>query len=229
MGSTDKHTETIEKLPKRWSYLAGLTIILASEFCLRDVFLPRNPSATQVALAILIEWLVFVFLLAFWIPHVEGNDLHSIGIGRLKWKYLWLGVLVYFVLFLISIASELVLTTVGLTGLSSLQPLLRQYSFPLLLGLFFTGTVLEEIFYRGYLIERLTSLTGKTWLAGIVSWIAFTSVHVKFFGIGPTFEAGIFAAGLVLVYLRERSVWPCMVVHGLNDAFAYLLAPLLLL
>jgi len=90
------------------------------------------------------------------------------------------------------------------------------------------GTVLEEVFYRGYLIERITSLTGKTWLAGIVSWMAFTSVHFKFFGVGPTFEAGVFAAGLVLVYLRERSVWPCIVVHGLNDAFAYLMAPLLL-
>lgn len=229
MDCMDKHTETTEKVPKKWSYLVGLTVILASEFLLRDVFLSKNPSASQVTLAVLIEWLVFVFLLAFWIPRVEGNDLHSIGIWSLKWKYLWLGVLVYFALFIISIGSEFVLTTVGLTGLSSLQPLLRQYSFPLLLSLFFTGTVLEEVFYRGYLIERITSLTGKTWLAGIISWIAFTSVHGKFFGLGPTLEAGVFAAGLVLVYLRERSIWPCMVVHGLNDAFAYLIAPLLLL
>jgi hypothetical protein len=90
----------MKKLPKKWSFLIGLTVILASEFLLRDVFLPKNPSASQVAIAILIEWLVFVFLLAFWIPRVEGNDLHSIGIGKLKWRYLRLGILAYFVLFI---------------------------------------------------------------------------------------------------------------------------------
>jgi membrane protease YdiL (CAAX protease family) len=218
----------MKKLPRKWSFLIGLTVILASEFLLRDVFLPKNPSAGQVAIAILTEWLVFVFLLAFWIPRVEGNDLRSIGIGKRKWRYLRLGILAYFVLFIISIGSEFIRTAGGLAELSSLQPLLRQYSFPLLLSLCFTGTILEEVFYRGYLIERVTSLTGKTWLAGIVSWITFTSVHFKFFGLGPTLKAGVFAAGLVLVYLRERSVWPCMVIHGLNDAFAYLIAPLLL-
>lgn len=217
-----------EEQPEKWPYLIGLAIILASEFLLRDVLLPKNPSASQLATAMLIEWLVFVFLLAVWVPRVEHSDVRSIGVGERKWRYLRLGILVYIALFLISIGSEFVLTAAGLAGLSSLQPLLKQYGFPVLLALFFTGTILEEVLYRGYLIERVTLLTGKAWLAGIVSWIAFTAVHFTFFGLGPTLEVGVLAAGLVLVYLRERSVWPCMIVHGLNNAFAYVIAPLLL-
>ena len=106
MDCIAKHTETTEKLPKKWSYLVGSIVILASEFLLRDVFLSRNFSASHVTLAILMEWVVFVFLLAFLIPRIEGNDLHSIGVDKLKWKYLWVSVLVYFVLFIISIGSE---------------------------------------------------------------------------------------------------------------------------
>ncbi len=227
INETDK-VKKKGKQPKKWSYLIGLAIILASEYLLRDAFLPLNPSASQLTTAMLIEWLVFVFLLVVWIPRVEHSDVRSIGIGEREWRYLRLGILVYMALFFISIGSEFILSAVGLAGLSSLQPLLKQYGFPVLLGLFFTGTILEEVFYRGYLIERVTLLTGKTWLAGIVSWVAFTAVHFRFFGLGPTLEVGVLVAGLVLVYLRERSVWPCMVVHGLNNAFAYLVAPLLL-
>jgi membrane protease YdiL (CAAX protease family) len=227
MDKVGKNEETSKKLSKKWLYVIGLTIVLGSEFLLRIVFLPKNPSANQVGTAVLIEWLILIFLLAVWIPRVEGNDLRSIGIGRRKWRYLWLGILVYLILFIISIGFEVVLTTVGLEGIRSLQPLLRHYNFPLLLSLFFTGTFLEEIFYRGYLIERVASLTGKTWLAGVISWIAFTFVHLTFFGLGPTLEGGIFSAGLVLVYLKERSVWPCFVVHGINDVFGYIIAPLL--
>ena len=107
--------------------------------------------------------------------------------------------------------------------------MIREHSFLILFSLFLTGTFLEEIFYRGYLIERLTSLTGKSWLAGITSWTAFTFVHLKFFGLGPTLEVGVLAAGLVIIYLKERSIWPCIVIHGINGAFSFLIAPLLML
>jgi membrane protease YdiL (CAAX protease family) len=97
-----------------------------------------------------------------------------------------------------------------------------------LFGLFLTGTILEEIFYRGYLIERLSDLLGRRWLAGFVSWLAFTLVHLKFFGLGPTIDISILSAALVLLYLKERSIWPCIVAHGINNALSYLIFPVLM-
>jgi len=230
MEGTSQNEEKVSlKLSKRWPYLIGLVVILGSEFILRDVLLPEQPSDLYIGTALAIEWLVLLMLLAYWVPKVEGNNLGSIGFGNLKWRHLWIGVLVYFIFLIVWFGNSFVLQAIGLEGMRSLQPMIREHSFPILFGLFLTGTFLEEIFYRGYLIERLTSLTGKSWLAGIMSWAAFTFVHFKFFGLGPMLDVGVLSAGLVILYLKERSIWPCIVVHGINGAFAYLISPLLML
>jgi membrane protease YdiL (CAAX protease family) len=220
--------KTIVNLPQKWLYVIGLVVILVSEFILRNVFLPEHARDIHIGIAVLVEWLVLLILLAFWIPKIEGNKFGSIGFGKFKWRYLWKGVLAYFILLVVWTGSGFALKAVGLEGLRSLQPMIKEYSLPVLFSLFLTGTFLEEIFYRGYIIERLTSLTGKSWLAGLVSWIAFTFVHLKFFGLGPTLDVSILSAGLVILYLKERSIWPCIIVHGINDVFGFLIAPLLM-
>jgi membrane protease YdiL (CAAX protease family) len=219
--------KTIGKLPKKWLYVIGLVVTLGSEVILRDVFLPEHARNIPIGIAVLVEWLILLMLLAFWIPKIEGNKLRSIGFGKFKRRYLWVGILTYLVLIIIWTGSGFALKAIELEGLRSLQPMIKEYSFLILFSLFLTGTFLEEIFYRGYLIERLTSLTGKSWLAGLISWIAFTFVHLKFFGLGPTLDVGVLSAGLVILYLKERSIWPCIIVHGINDAFGFLIFPLL--
>jgi len=222
-------SDMLSLVPKKWIYISGLITVFATDFVLRDVLLPEQSSDIHIGIALVVEWLILFALLAFWIPKVEGQSLRNIGFGKLKWRHLWMGVLTYIMLMIAWIGSYFALNAIGLEGLRSLQPMIRERSFPILFSLFLTGTFLEEIFYRGYLIERLTSLTGKRWLAGVVSWIAFTFVHLKFFGLGPTLDVGILSAGLVILYVKERSIWPCIVVHGINDAFGFLIAPLLML
>jgi len=222
-------SDSLSLVSKRRTYTIGLVIVFATDFVLRDVLLPEQPSDIHIGIALVVEWLILLALLVFWIPKVEGHSLRSIGFGKLKWRHMWMGILTYFMLLIAWIGSYFALNAIGLEGLRSLQPMIREHSFPILFSLFLTGTFLEEIFYRGYLIERLTSLTRKRWLAGFVSWIAFTFVHLKFFGLGPTLDVGILSAGLVILYLKERSIWPCILVHGINDAFGFLIAPLLML
>jgi len=210
------------------AYTIGLIIVLGSEFILRDVFLPRHARNIHIGITVLVEWLILLMLLIFWIPKIEGNKLGSIGFGKFKRRYLWIGILTYLLLLIVWAGWSFILNAIGLEGLRSLQPMIKEHNFLILFSLFLTGTFLEEIFYRGYLIERLTSLTGKNWLAGLISWVAFTFVHLKFFGLGPTLDVGVLSAGLVILYLKERSIWPCIVVHGINDAFGFLIFPLLM-
>ena len=162
--------------------MIGLIIVLGSEFVLHDVFLKYTRNI-HIEMAVLVEWLIlFLILLVFWIPKIEGSNLESIGFGKFRRKYLWEGALTYFILMVLWTGSSFALKAVGFEGLRSLQPMLKEYNPLILFGLFLTGIFLEEVFYRGYLIERLTSLTGHGWIGAIVSWLAFTFVHLRFFG-----------------------------------------------
>lgn len=216
------------RLSKKWIFAVGLIIVFGVEFVLRDFLLPANASNISVGLALVGEWVTLSFFVFLWIPKVEKKSMASVGLGKFKRRHLGWGVLVYVLVLVASSISGFVLQSVGLPSLRSLQPLIEGYGFATLFGLFLTGTFLEEVFYRGYLIERITILTRHRWAAAFVSWLLFTLVHLKFFGLGPTIDTSVISAALVLLYMKEKSIWPCIVVHGINDALAFLIFPLLI-
>lgn len=216
------------RLSRKQTFAVGLILLFGIEFLLRDVLLPANPGEVSVGLALVGEWVALSWLVFLWVPRVEKETAGSLGVGRFRRRYLVWGVLVYLLVLVASTVSGLLLGYVGLPSLRSLQPLIQGYSVFTLVGLFLTGTFLEEVFYRGYLIERMTVLTNHRWVAALVSWLLFTLVHLKFFGVGPTIDTSVISAALVLLYLKEKSVWPCVVVHGINDALAFLIFPLLM-
>lgn len=216
------------RLSRKQTFAVGLILLFGIEFLLRDVLLPANPGEVSVGLALVGEWVALSWLVFLWVPRVEKETAGSLGVGRFRRRYLVWGVLVYLLVLVASTVSGLLLAYVGLPSLRSLQPLIQGYSVFTLVGLFLTGTFLEEVFYRGYLIERMTVLTNHRWVAALVSWLLFTLVHLKFFGVGPTIDTSVISAALVLLYLKEKSVWPCVVVHGINDALAFLIFPLLM-
>ena len=216
------------KLSEKSAYAVGLIIVFAVEFVLRDFLLPENANNVSIGLALVGEWVALCFLVFLWIPKVEKKNIASIGLGSFKLRHLGWGVLVYLLMLVASSVSGVLLGSAGLPSLRSLQPMIKGYGFATLFSLFLTGTFLEEVFYRGYLIERMTILTRARWIAAFVSWLLFTLVHLKFFGLGPTIDTSVISAALVLLYLKEKSIWPCIVVHGINDALAFLIFPLLM-
>jgi membrane protease YdiL (CAAX protease family) len=205
-----------------------LIFVFGVEFVLRDFLLPENANSVSIGLALVGEWVTLSFLVFLWISKVEKKSMASIGFGKFKRRHLVWGVLVYLLVLVASSFGGFVLQYVGLPSLRSLQPLIKGYGCATLFGLFLTGTFLEEVLYRGYLIERMTVLTKHRWVAAFVSWLLFTLVHLKFFGLGPTIDTSVISAALVLLYLKEKSIWPCIVVHGINDALAFLIFPLLM-
>jgi membrane protease YdiL (CAAX protease family) len=225
-SQNEKNADT--RLSKKWTYAVGLTIVFGVEFILRDFLLPENAHNVSIGLALVGEWVTLSFLVFLWIPKIEKRNMASIGLGKFKRRHLIWGVLVYLLVLVASSLSGFVLQSVGLPSLRSLQPLIKENGFATLFGLFLTGTFLEEVFYRGYLIERVTILTKHRWAAAFMSWVLFMLVHLKFFGVGPTIDTSIISAALVMLYLKEKSIWPCIVVHGINDALAFLIFPLLI-
>jgi len=213
------------RLSPKWAAVTGLSIILTSEYLLRAAFVSKGASGLQIGVAIGIEWIVALFILLYWIPKVEHRKLNSIGFRKFPRKYIWIAIIAYLGYVLISTGLEPALKSVGLQSLRDLSPALKDYGFPLLFGLFLTGTFVEEVFYRGYIIERVTELRGRRWVGGIISWLTFTLAHLRFFGLGPTLEIGVIAAIFVALFILARSIWPAIIVHGISDIVGFLIGP----
>jgi uncharacterized protein len=77
--------------------------------------------------------------------------------------------------------------------------------------------VAEEVFMRGYLLERLSTLSGSTWIAGGLSLIPFALLHYP--GQGWAGVLVSFLAGLVLTlfYFWKRDLKANIIAHFLVD------------
>jgi membrane protease YdiL (CAAX protease family) len=86
------------------------------------------------------------------------------------------------------------------------------------------GVVAEELFYRGYAIERLQELTRSRAIAGIFSGAFFTFAHVATWGWAQLLFAGFAAIILTLLYLWRRNLWVNMITHAVVDGVGVLAA-----
>jgi len=84
----------------------------------------------------------------------------------------------------------------------------------------------EEIFYRGYAITRLYSLTGNIVLASIISIAFFILLHHVF---GPRVMLCILGWGTIvtILFIFRRSTKASFYLHLTNNAIVYVLFPLI--
>jgi membrane protease YdiL (CAAX protease family) len=84
--------------------------------------------------------------------------------------------------------------------------------------------IVEEIFYRGYAIERLESLTKSKWVAAVVPLICFTLAHFKG-GISGMAVALVLGAVLTFFYMWKRNLAANILGHFLIDFVPNVLLP----
>lgn len=82
------------------------------------------------------------------------------------------------------------------------------------------GPIAEEVFFRGYLLSRLRTKL-SVWPAILISTVVFSIFHFD-----PQLYVPIGFVGIVLgwVYLKTRSIWPAIFLHGLHNSFTIFLA-----
>jgi len=212
--------------------LVGLFVALGSPFVLTLLFGGRskglwNPSRViSIIIAIAEDWAVTLILLGivfFW----ERRILASIGVKRMTGRDVLWGVVGFVIgglsfIFTLPLVNALGLgTTLG--GIAQLA----QTPIPLRVAIVITAGITEEILFRGYPIERLTEITGSIgWGAGI-SYMAFVLLHIPFWGLGGTIQIGVWSLIVTGLYIWRRNLLACMLMHILNDAYAFILLPAL--
>jgi len=163
------------------------------------------------------EVLIFgmVGLLLFYIIPKEKLTLDSIGLHNRDWKK---SLMLAAVVFVVCIAAMLVCVEfsklVGWKfGESKSFDLLSK---PVIAFITIRAGVAEEIFMRGFLLERFTAITGKKWMAFLLSTIPFGLLHYPqgYAGILiSTVAGGLFA----LFYFWKKDLKSNIIAHFLID------------
>ena len=78
------------------------------------------------------------------------------------------------------------------------------------------GPFAEEIFFRGFILSGLTTKFGVS-VALVSSSLIFSLSHIAVSVIIPVFISGIL---LGILYIKTRSIWPCLAAHGAQNILA---------
>lgn len=206
--------------------LVGLVLVLAiPETGFRSMLFPGDAVGSQLGRTLV--WIGFGIAILLWVIGAERLPLASIGLkrptaGTLGWGLaLALALIASFM-----VCYALVLPMLGMkpdyAGASRIlaNPLWLQ------LLIFAAAGFVEEIIYRGYLIERVEWLSGSKWVAFALSVIAFTVTHMSSWAVSQLIVVAVGAVIMGLAYLWKRDLIMVMIAHGLADATGFALAAL---
>lgn len=80
--------------------------------------------------------------------------------------------------------------------------------------------IAEEFFFRGFFFTALRSWKG-IWPAAIITGIVFGGIHAGSSDVAFLFPLAFFGFALCLLYVKTGSLYPCIVVHSINNSLAF--------
>ena len=211
--------------PHRISSLVGLIFALGVGFPLTDwgesYVRAGHPWRAEV-----LWWVAVLGLLAY-VVAAERRQLGSIGFRAPRgWDIGW--GLVFGVAIFLGAGSldSLVLPALHLKiNLATYQAIIgAPVSYRI--AIVTRAAVCEEILFRGYSIERLQERSGSLWLAGLVTLVIFTLIHLSAWGAPQMIVAGYGGVLLTVLYAWRRNTWANMLAHWIGDC-GLIIAPLL--
>jgi uncharacterized protein len=170
--------------------------------------------------------LVIVALLLWLVKTQESLPLTSVGLHLERWgRSVLRGCVLALATLLVTIGLYFLLRQFGIhlgeSAGGSFHPSLWVVTLVTL-----RAGIAEELFYRGYAVERLQSLTGNTWLAGIIPLMVFAAAHYRQ-GLGGIIAAFVLGGIATLFYLKFRDLIANATGHTLADFVLNVALPLL--
>jgi uncharacterized protein len=212
-------------LPTKASHAtwAGLAIALFAMVAIRQIFVFFVPETT-FASAVLKESLIWVSAVALIVIIRRGEHLPmgSIGLGTARW---WKSVLWGFVIAIVSMVVVGGLAYLTHYGHGPGSAAFEKLPLWLITAIVFRAGIVEELFYRGYAIERLQLIGLSRFWSVAIPLVIFSLGH---WSGGAANILIAFAAGLILTgfYLWHRDLVANMIGHGLVDFVANVLPAL---
>ena len=208
--------------------LIGLGIALLGLPIVVEVW--RHVVAARTAQNIVVrELIVFalVAVLLYIVRRKERLGWDSVGLNRPKLgnTALW----VFLALLGVAVAITIALGAIHLFGLRFGSADARTFeALPLWVRvlIFVRAGIAEELFYRGYALERLQTFIRNHWVAVGLPLVIFATFHYTQ-GAGGVLIAFLTGAVMTAVYLRKRNLWVNMIAHFLVDFVPNIILPAL--
>ena len=171
-------------------------------------------------------WWLYAAAVLLWLGIVERLPMNSIGLRRPTWKSLAFAVLGAVALLLVfAIHFGVIVRVFHLDAAAAIEQqqiiLSRPYWYRVILVL--RAAVVEEILFRGYIIEKVRQLTGSGLLAIALSVLTFTWGHFTGWGLVHLIPVFMSAIILALLYVWRRELPSNMLAHFLTDGAGFLL------
>jgi membrane protease YdiL (CAAX protease family) len=215
---------------RRWDAAADIVLTLAAsgalyglEMGLQSVgLLPESGMYTGAIT--LVGTLAFVVWLVRW----RGQRLAVLGLRR---PHAWWFVPAWgLAILVVNVAAQLTLVPALASVLHLPAPDVSQYDVlrgnlglfvAAALGAMFTGGFIEEVLYRGLMVDRLARIFGGgrrgELLAAVGCGVPFGLIHFEW-GLGGIFLTAVMGAVQGLMYLvTRRNLWPLVAAHAGMD------------
>ncbi len=165
-------------------------------------------ALVNISLRLLI-WVVPVVAYLHWIDHVEP-------VTYLKLKHNWHRGL------LIGMAFTGVNALLSLARFGVPHPTLHSVSWNSLFGTSFMVGVIEEIPYRGFMLQKFQERC-PFWVANLITSLLFVSIHMPgwialhLLRVETVTFVFLFSIVMGVVFHYSKSLWSVIVAHSLND------------
>lgn len=184
-------------------------------------------NASQDIGVLVMEWLATLAVAAIIIYWERLPLASSVGLRKPRWMDAAAAILAVVATFIALAAVFGVLHARGGVVAGGQNAGVFALPFGLRLGLVLTAGICEEFLFRGYAIERLTSLTGNVWAGALAAVVFFTLGHIPRYGFsGGLLGVAVIAVFLSLLYVWRRALWPCVAMHWIIDGVPLLVLPL---
>lgn len=188
-----------------------------------------SPYRSLITLALfLVQEVIFIVPLYFIIIKKNAVSLAQLGLRKIKlfagakWVLKGFGFVVIFNMLLTLFTLRVGHFLPGFGPQESHVPLFGGSVLDIVIAVFalvIIAPIIEEIVFRGFILQTTVNRLGTAWGSIIAAGI-FAAVHFEFGSAGI-----IFILGLVLnwIFIRSRSLWPCVAFHVINNGLAFLL------
>ncbi len=198
-----------------------------------DVLMKESHVKTAyVTLFFMIQWGILLLPLLFVRPGYKNLTWKNFGFRKyspLKSLFLILKGYIFYIIISVIIVTIIMYSDVRVPGYQvdwSIFHFFDENLYSLIIAgllIIIIGPVLEEIFFRGFILRTLCNRIGLL-LGSVLSAGLFAVLHMPWQNIIP-----IFVLGLVINYIviKSKSLWPAIGFHVLNNAIAFTLQLLL--